>query len=133
MRLVIGIIICLFLLQASAAWANQQNCHSRYTYSLDQGDRAVDVAHHGPVTFSWVLPNRNVDPEGMFSARVSEEYGYFECQPEVNLRPLSRGENGMSCLKLEVKWEPGTDSSGCFVEILKNGKPVRRVELFMIY
>lgn len=82
---------------------------------------SIDVAYMGDIVF--LLKTDASAPELKFKV---EEYGSFECYVEII-------QNDAESVLVVVDWSPGSDSSGCDIEIFHHEQYLGRSEVYMSY
>ena len=116
-----SIVFLIFVLFSVSSWS----CDTLSNRVALTDGHKVEVDVHG---YSVVrLLAREIGPNEIFSARVSDSFAGFECEV-VDVVNLSQG-----CWEVRVEWSPGADFSGCDVEVSSTSGKSYQAFLFMDY
>lgn len=101
------------------------SCESFGDRVLLKENKKVEVDVIGQPTVRLIA--REVGPVNIFGARVLANYSGFECEV-VDVAKLSQG-----CWEIRVEWSPGSDFSGCDVEVNASSGKTYKAFLYMDY
>jgi hypothetical protein len=131
-------IVATLTLVPAAAWSAPRAFESLDAETLVPGEVvSIDVTYReATIPLRLSVPLDPSLPVEVPKARVVESYGDFECsvaEPELVSSEDQAADQGALLFEIAVTWSPGTDSSGCRVEVLAKGLQPAVAHVYMSY